>query len=409
MKKIKIRLVSFLMFLSVILIFSSCKKDFNEFLGEQFLEPSNTSSDIFIDGEIAVPIINTSLTLKNFIPSTDSSLWAEIDENDLVHLRMYFKDVVIFNIYDIYGNPVPLPVMPDSASASTDTNKLKVYENALSGHLYFDNPKFTFIVKNEIPVVTFLKIDTLRLISPAYDTTYVRPHKKYYVDAPTQQGNQVVSEVLIDKNELQNFEDFFSPIPKFVSFFVTIGNDQEQNLPPGYPSITGNEKVALDVDIDLPLDAHLVDFTLGDTVNFLVDSMENYEQIKSITIKLILDNEFPVGGISQIAFVDTTNHGVIGDTIMYLFDDEGFEFEPSITNSNGVTTSSVTSQITVELSQEQLATLKKYHTSKIIYQSKLNSYESQYERDIKIFGRYKLGVKLGMKVNYAGSTGSVSE
>lgn len=409
MRVIKFKTSIFLLLLSGLLIINSCKKPFDEFLNEQFPEPTSTSSDFLIDGAIAVPIINTSFTLSNFIPDTDSSFWAEVDENDLVHLRMYFKDVVSYTASQIYGMPVIVPVLPDSISSSTDTSKLKLYQNALSGHLFFDDPKFTFIVKNEIPIVTFFKIDTIRLISPIYDTTYVRSHKKYNINAPTTQFQTVTTPIVVDKNELPDFENFFSPIPKYLSFYVTAGSDEIQTLPIGFPVIVGNEKVSIDVDVDLPVDAHLVDFVLGETVDFSLDSIENYDQIKSVTIKLILDNEFPVGGLSQVSFVDTNNAGEIDDTILNLFEGDGWEFVPSITNPNGLTTSSVVSQVTIEVNQDQIALLKQNHASQIIVSSKLNSYQSATGQDVKIFGFYKLGLKLGFKVNYSGNTGDIPQ
>ncbi len=390
-----------------ILSLVSCKKDINEFFNEQFPEVNNTTDNIFIDGEIAAPLINTKLTLRNFIPDLDSSLWAEIDENDLVHLRMYFKDVATITAGDLYGTPVPNPVPPDSTQVNTDTNKLKVYEHALSGHLFFNDPKFTFIVKNEIPVVTFVRFDTIRLHDYTGQVLDFRDETKHYISAPSNPGEVDTTTILVDKNAIPDFEQFFSPVPKFTSFSITTGNDQTQTIPASYHyTLSGNEKISLDVDIDLPLDAHLVDLVMGDTIDFTqLDT--NIEQIKSVTIKLILDNEFPVGGIAQLSFADTNDNGGIDDIIMNVFDGDGWEFKQSITDPNGVTTSSVRSMIVKTITQEQLDTLKMYHASKIIFTSILNSYQSDTGQDVKIYGRYQLGVKLGIKIDYAGNTGDI--
>jgi len=410
MKVFNFKTSIFLLIFSGLLIISSCEKDFKEFLNEQFPEPTSTSTDMLIDGEIAAPILNTSFTLSNFIPSRDSSLWAEIDDDDLVHLRMYFTDIASFTSSAIYGTPVIIPILPDSMSAYTDTSKLKVYENALSGHLFFNDPQFKFIIKNEIPIVTFFKIDSLRLISPAFDTTFVRSHKKYYINAPTTQFDLDTTNITVDKVEFPGFEDFFSPIPKFVACNVTVGNDEIiTTLPPTFPAIVGNEKISIDLDVNLPLEARLEDLVMGETVPFSIDSIENYEEIQSITIKLILDNDFPVGGLSQVSFADTNNHGGIDDIILNLFGDEGWEFAPSITNPQGLTTSSKRSQITLEITQEQLTLLKNNHASMIIVNMNLNSYQSDTEQDVKIFGFYQLGVQLGFKINYTGDTGDLPQ
>lgn len=409
MKKINLKLFM-LLFISISIIFSSCKKDIGEFLNEQFPEPNNMSNDILINGQVAAPLVDTKLTLRNFIPSTDSSLWAEVDSNDLVHLRMYFKNVLDLKASDIYGLPIVGVVPADSATIKTDTNKLKIYDNVLSGHLFFNDPRFTFIIKNEIPITTFIRFDSIVLYKDGEVFLAARDENKHYIDAPTQPGEIKKTSILVDKNSIPDFEQFFSPIPKFTSFQITAGSDQNQTVPASYGgALTGNEKIKVDVDIDLPLDAHLVDFVMGDTIPFVVDSIKNIEQIKSVTFKMILDNEFPVGGKIQASFVDTNNNGGIDDTIMTLFDGDGWDFQTAITDPNGVTTSSVVSEMIVTLTQEQLDRLKKYHASKILISAKFNSYQSQTGQDIKIFGRYQLGVKMGIKVDYSGNTSDIPQ
>ena len=402
MKKNNSKFFAVLFFLGIVLSLGSCDGNpIDEFFGNQFPESENMSNEMFIDGELAVPILNTAFTLEDFIPSLDSTLWIEVDDEGLVHLRMYFKNIFSVQASSIYSTPIlPLVTIPeDSISFSTDTNKLKVYENALSGHLFFNNPKFTFIITNEIPIVAYFRIDTLRLHSTAHDSVYVRADKKYVINVPTTQFGSAQTEVVVDKNEIPGFEEFFSPIPEFASFFVTVGNEETQST----YAITGQEEISADVDIDLPIDVHLVDLVFDKTVNFSLDTGMNVEQIEKVTIKLIFDNEFPFEGLAQVSFADTNNNGGIDDIIMTLFEDDGWLFESAITNPNGETTSSTRSQITLELTQQQIADLIKYHASKLIVRAELNSYQTP-DQDVKVFGWYKLGVKLGMKVTYAGNT-----
>ncbi len=405
MKTTKLKVIGYLTLL-VLVFLSACEKPFNDFLNEQFPEPSNMSSDILIDGEVAVPILDTYLSLENFIPHSDSSFWAEVDSADLVHLKMYFRDVAYLTAIDIYGSPLPTIYQKDSANIRTDTSKLKIYEKALSGHLFFNDPRIYFIFKNEIPIVNFFRLDTLffhRIDGTAFEHT---EDTKYYINAPTQVNTVDTTSVLIDKNRIPGLEDLFSPIPKFVSAFITIGNDQVQTPDPLNP-VLPQQKVSLDVFVDLPLDAHLVDLVMGDTINFSLDT--NVEEIESVTIKLILDNEFPVGGVSQLSFADTNDNGQIDDIIMNLFPDSGWEFAPAITDPNGTTTSSVVSSIKLVLTQGQIDTLNRFHASKVILTTNLNSYQSHTGQDVKIFGWYKLGAKLGVKVKYNANTGNLPQ
>jgi len=408
MKTKRLSLKMLLSMFSILLILNSCKdqKPFLDFFDEQFPEPTNMSTDIFIDGEIAVPLLNSSFTLGNFIPVLDSSLWIEVDNNNLIHLRMYIKNVAEFTANEIYGNPLPNPILPDSITSNTDTAKLKVYENALSGKLFFFDPKFTFIIKNGIPFVSFFKIDSLRLHSPVYDTVYVRSNRKYIVNAPTQPNTIANTSIIVDKTVFPGFQDFFSPIPKFISLFVTAGNDLTQNHP---FSLTGNEKISFDLDIDLPLHARLDTLVFGKTIDFSLDSSMNVEQIKEVKLKLIIDNDFPVKGVAQVQFADTNNNGGIDDIILNLFENDGFVFNSSITNPDGITTSSTRSEIIVTLTQEQVETLQTYHASKVIINAILYSYQSNTGQFVKIMNWYKLKLKLGIKIKYEGNTGDIPQ
>lgn len=406
MKKINIKVLTIFVLGFGIVFFGSCSKDIDEFIGEQFPELENTSGEMMIDGEVAVPILNSYFTLNNFIPSSDSTFWVTVDDDDYLHFRMYFDSIATLTANGIYGNPVPITALPTNASYSTDTSKIKLHNYSLGGYLYFLEPKFTFIVENEIPFVTFLKIDTLRLHSDVYDEVYVRDDFSniFDINSPVQQGEKAITEIVVDKTVITDFIDFFAPLPHFVSSFLTFGNDEQEELPAGYSQLTGDEAVTVDLEMDMIANLRIEDIIIGDTIDFaMLDSAENIEQIESITIKIFMDNELPFSGLTQVAFADTNQFGGVDDIIMNVFDGDGWLFESSITNLEGVTTSSVESSTVIVLTQEDLQLLQQYHASKMIITSTLNC-SGQY---VKIFSWYKLGIRMGLKVTYSGNTGDI--
>ena len=76
--KIQIKFFISAALLFVIILFSnSCRKNFS------LAEFDNLSTDsLHFEGSFAAPIVDTKLTLINFLPKKDSSLWAEVDENN---------------------------------------------------------------------------------------------------------------------------------------------------------------------------------------------------------------------------------------------------------------------------------------------------------------------------------------
>ncbi len=400
MKRLILKWLSLSVFL--LLFFSSCKdKPFDKFFESQFPEASHADG-IYIDGSFAVPIIDSYFTLENFIPSTDSSLWAEVDDQDLVHLRMYFKDIVVFTAKEIYPNyfngndvvPQGTLIAKDSASANSTFEKLKVYQNALSGHLFFDDPRITFIFKNEIPIVTFFRLDSLRFLRP--DNTVLEEDNigKYTIGAPQNDGEVVTSSVKFTKNEIPSLENLFAPIPKRMSVGITAGSDQNQTTP---FDIHQNDKISLDVDIDLPLIAHLNDLTMGDTSDFVLEK-DTAQEITAITLKLIIDNEFPVTGLAQITFTDSLYR-----PILRVFEDSGWEFASAEIDQQGISTASVESKMTVTLTHDDVKLLQEKGVQHLIMTVTLNSPKpnNDTEFDVRIYGWYKLGVKLGVKFDYA--------
>jgi hypothetical protein len=171
-----------------ILIIASCRKNFN------LNEFENLRTDTLnIEGSFAAPLINTELSLENFIPPNDSTLWLEIDDNHLIHLRMYINDLVTLQMNQIFDMvPYPagsgFPIPADSTALQSDTSKLKVYTKFVDGKLFFKNPSITFRIDNAIPVITYFKMDTVTFHNADGLAISHTSDKDYVIDAPTISG-----------------------------------------------------------------------------------------------------------------------------------------------------------------------------------------------------------------------------
>ncbi len=405
------KLYHFSLILPVIFLFlsiSSCRKNFS------LEEIDKLKADsIFLEGSVAIPLVNTELTLSNFIPANDSTLWAEVDDEGLLHLRMYVNDLIVLQMNQIFNTvtfpaPAGTPILADSTSLQSDTTRMKVYSKMLSGKLFFKNPKISFLTDNQIPVVTFLKMDTLTFHDADGNALSHTSDKDYIINAPSIYGTTVKDTVAIDTTEMPILPNVFSPVPKFVSFYMTLGNKADQSLP---FIVSGNEQIFVDVDIDLPLHARLDTIVMTDTVNFNLTG-DTYEQIKSATLKMRFNNGFPIEAYTQIYFVDTTATGEIGTIIDSVFTDlshpsiyeEGWWLGAAITNPWGIVTTPKESNMEVFLDQEKINFLKENNVSKMIIKGKLNSYDSQSGFFVKIMGYYKMGVRIAIKADFEGST-----
>lgn len=398
-------LLTILLGLSGLIILDSCRKS-----DDFFPESDRLIDSLSLDGSVAVPLVDTELNMLNFVPEGDSALWMEVAEDDLVHLRMFFDNVLSLKMSDIYSD-IPYPagqgvIIPaDSTKLETDTSKMKVYSKMLAGQLYFDDPRVKFIFENEIPVVTFYRLDTITMLNAENEAISHTENEKYTIAAPTEAGTMVRDSVMIDKSRIPNLPEVFSPIPKYISFYTTLGSEEDQALP---FETTGEETVTLDVDIDLPLEVRLDELVMGDTLPFMDLDSDEFSEIQALTLKMEFANGFPFDAVSQVFITDTTDTGEVGyfidslftDTSLPHISDEGWIFESAETDASGFVTVSQTSFVSVYIDQARLQNLKDRNASKIIIRSRLNSYNSSTEQDVRILSTYKLGVKIAAKADF---------
>ncbi len=406
--------ISFISVSILIILFSvnSCRKEVNFEEIDNFV--NDTSVGMItrigqIKGSIAMPLVNTRFTITSYLPETDSTFWMEIDDNDMAHFRMYltmneYSSSDLFSHIN-YPAPTGFVVPAFTKQLRTDTTKIKLYANALAGRLFFADPKITIKVSNSIPLVTYFKLDTLTFYDDDNNSLSNTSNTSYQIDAPLTKGEIKTKDILIDKNSMPELPEVFSPIPKTTSFLLTIGSETNQALP---FELDGSEKIKIDADIDLPLDARLVDFAMGDTIPFVID--DDIEQITSATLKIELENGFPFDALTQIYFADSTATGEIGTMIDSLFTDtsndniseKGWLLSPPDVDNNGIVTGSTKTLITLKIDSERLEKLNKNKSSFIVIKTKFNTYKSgdPDKMFIKIYSYYKMGVKIGIKVDY---------
>lgn len=391
-----------------VILLNSCRKDFT------FSEIENLKTDsMHLSGAIAVPLVNTELTLGKYLPPNDSSLWAEIDAQDLIHLKMYYKDLHVITMADIFDNTLfPIPngtlVLKDSVIVKSDTSKMKIYDRMFSGNLFFRDPKIRFFISNKIPLATFFRLDTLDFYNANGDLLSNNEHVSYDIPAPTNEGETVNTTILVDKNVMPVLPTAFSPIPKKVSFQFSAGSHTNQNLP---FDVDGTEEMHVDAEIDLPLDARLDTILLADTIplpdNWMVD---NINQIKEANLRILFSNGFPIDAYSQIYFADTLVTGEIGNNIDSIFTEHsyGWHLESAgIDAAGNTTTPNETAPINITLDQTRLKKLVDSHASKIVLAAYVNTKNVANGDYVRLRGSDKIEVKVGVMAKYEGDTRDV--
>ena len=398
---------------SILIIFffhlNSCRKNFSI---DEFNKLKNDS--ISLEGSFAGSIINSELCLIDFIPANDSSFWVEVDENDLLHLRLFIDDYMVIGMNEIFPIIYPEPknslVPPGSEVFQGDTSKLRINDKKLGGNIYFKDPVITFQIDNEIPLITFFKMDKLKIYDKDKIAIDSASLSQLTVNSPTDSATSVFNEFIIGTPEIPLLSDLFSPIPKYFSFELSAGSDVLQNLPFG---VSGDEKMYIDIDLDFPVNIRLDTLIMSDTANFDM-SRNMYNHINTAELKIKFKNGYPIDAFSQIYFANTDDEGVVDQIIDSVFTDvsnqliteEGWNLQPATTNTQGIVVSPEISDVTIVLDEEKLTRLKENNVSKIVILAKLNTYDSQSGTFVKILGSYLMGVQIAVKVDFETSTNS---
>jgi len=407
MKRFKLSLIAVTaVLLAGVTVLQSCRKEFFPEFSEENMDYDTT----VIDGALAMPLIDTKMTIGNFIPELDSTLWVEADEAGLLHFRMYYKDVFTYSASSLFPDvtfPVPAgTIIPaNMMKIKTDTMKLKIYNSSLQGHLFFKDPVIKFHVNNTVPMVTSFRMDTIAFHGDQVSSETANSNI-YTVPAPASAGETTQKTVIIDKNQVPSLPDVFSPVPHFFSFVLTAGSEANQTIPYG---LSGEELVTVDADVDLPMDAYLTDLVRVDSVDLDMNGA-TYGIIQSATLKIRLTNQMPIGGTVQIYFADSTatSADVLTNNEDILFTDlsqsnitaEGWNLVPAPVASLGAVADSTVNDFEITLEQSRLQALKDNNVVRMFVFSTLNTKNSENAEYVKIAAALKIGVKIGLRADY---------
>lgn len=386
-------------------IFDACRKP-----DDMFTEIDKTEFSENFEGSFAAPLIDTEISLLKFIPDDESSnFWIEVDEQNLIHLRMTGENLAAHPVSDIYPDYLyPLAsgteIQVDSFEVVAEMTELEFNNELFDGNVYLADPRIKILLNNEIPIVTYYRLDTLEMRDSEDNPILYNEYENYLISAPENIGETAEDSILIDKNRVPNLPDAFFPVPSYLKLHVTIGNPSVQNLP---YDLTGDESISLNADIDIPTDLRIENLQVKDTMNFM--DLNDTEGLESLSLKIKFNNGLPLGALTQIYITDSIQSGGAGTVIDSLFTDtdregitnEGWLLESAQTDSEGIVTTGADNFMLITLDKERINKLKEQNASKIIVSTKINSYNSEAGSYVKLLASYKLGLKIAVKLDFA--------
>ncbi|NTW33722.1 MAG: hypothetical protein HGB12_14060, partial [Bacteroidetes bacterium] len=281
-------------------------------------------------------------------------------------------------------------------SFKQDSIDIGINSNNILGSITFTSPKLTIKANNGIGVPINITFDLLEAISSnnsvAINCTELNP---FHIAAPTFAQTVTSSFELNNTNIHPNIVDALnmSPAPKYINFhanalFNPIGDPAAKNF------AIDSSKIALDMELELPLEGKIPIFELQDTVD--MDLGKELENLEWILFKISTTNGFPIDATVQVYFADSLN--VKLDSLIVPLEQL---ISSGVVGANGKVVTPTTKATSVRIEKNRLDNL--VTTKKLFIYAKLNSANNG-ATTIRIYSDYTIDVKIGVqaqaKVNF---------
>jgi len=398
--------ISAIVALFLITIFTSCRDNF------EFDEINKLSDSLAISGSLGIPLIETSASLNEFdIEQGDSSFWVEIDDNNLIHLK--FKlNALQKQLSDVYPfTPViqGIPIVPTITDFEpTDKLVLGLFDNSIAGKFFVADPILKIIISNYVGLTCNFTINSFdfydkdNILLGTIENAPINTKKT--LAFPTTSGQYEITELLLNKTTAPNFPTLLSQLPNSIGFKSSV-EIPSQTAP---FAMSGDTKLNVDIEGDIPVDFWLKDFILSDTIDLDLTA-NNTDLITKLLLKIKLNNGFPINAKTQFYFASadaSDNAGPIIDSVWTTSAGANL-LNAAITDTNGKVTKATETYTEVEITYEKVKKLREAGAKKLIFSIKLNTYNVEAQQNIKIYSDYKVDAKISLKADYSANSSSL--
>jgi len=359
----------------------SCTKEFD-------FSTDKLSSKIQQNSDVAIPLVNASITLEEILTSNDTVNKYLIIGTDKFLTLIYEKDFAQYPARNyfrgVYSGTV-LPYLNQNTAPQTIDIGLDKLQN--HGDFYLADPKITISIKNFWDIATRFRFANFNYYkkpnSAGVPVTGSLINQWITINRPVSPAKYGMTTVLMNKANT-NMDAVISALPHHLSFSANY-----ETIPGGPYSVDPNSSDSVKVKIEIPLDLRVLNVSMIDTLEFkLGETIEDTTVLKSILLNLIVQNGFPVALDAQIYFADKNYHVL-----------DSISNKPITMNAakvaNGSVTESTETKNPVQIESAKISKLIK--AKYLILRLNLNTATSP-TQTVKLYSNYKLGLKIGALV-----------
>ncbi len=287
------------------------------------------SDKVIATTTMAFPIGYTQMTIQGYL------------EGDSVNLHNYLENiyynhgVLYFLYYDI--DSIPASALGNSSVVKEDTIKMGIFDDFGQQVFSFEDPKIHVVASNPLDQPVTFSIDGLHT---NLDDNITLPQTSFTLAA----GESI--DILYDKNDISDLRTAINNSPTQLRYTMNMNQ---------VSGASSAESVAVQVQIELPMYGQADRLVLEeDTLQVEFDEMlSDLDDLEKLVIKLRITNGFPVGGETQVYFLDASNQVVDS-----LFDNGQFVLNYGEIGLDGRVIPTENDVMAVEINREKMDKLK---------------------------------------------------
>ena len=278
----------------------------------------------------------------------------------------------------------------DTLDLERDTIEIEFFEKWSQGEVYFDEPRIQIDVLNSFGFPVRSIINTMNILSVNGDSIEL---ESSYIDNGIDFEYPLINEIgevktttfYFDKDN-SNVVDVLSSGPVFVDYDV----DAMAN-PNGFTELgfmTEESMFRVQVSVELPFHARILDFKATDVFN--VD-FDNYDDVEYIEFKMITENQIPLGVDVQVFFADE-NENVIDS--LFIADENILAAAPVDANGDVNGQSEKTTFMTIDAEKFE----KVKNAKKLLLEAKFSTADAANGQMVNLRDGENVNIRMGMKI-----------
>lgn len=350
------------------------------------------------------PVFNGNRALSNFDGEFSKDANGDPESNKVVVELEYqimvepgsqvnSDDAVSFDVS--LSNAQFRTVFGDVGTQGLDVNfqvvNLDFFRDFDAGGITFTDPVFNFVFENGFgfPLgIDFKNITAIGNEGQIVPLTGTATDAPTIVDAPLVDdiGTVETSNFVLNSSN-SNIADLLSAQPRKVIMEVNAETNPDTG-PSQYNFVDTNSLLDISIQVDLPMIVNINNLVAEESLDF--NNGTDLEEAKKLILRVITENELPLGGNIELQFQDAANNVVF--TVS-----ERPVFAAAPIASGDRTTDIATTSVDIEFSNEDIRAIE--NATKIRVLVRLATTDAASGNSVKFFNDYELKIKLAAQAD----------